>query len=463
MRISFLGSAGTVTGSKFHITSNDTEILIDCGLFQGLKQLRALNWEELPLQPHNLSAVVITHGHLDHCGYLPLLVKQGFKGPIYCTAPTRELAEIILLDSAQIQMEDAAYANKKGFSKHHPALPLYDIDDVKKTISLLKPVDLNTQTKVGIFEFKLSSVGHILGACSVLLNDNKTSIFFSGDIGRYNDPLMPAPAAPLPSDYMVMESTYGDRHHSTRTSSEELRELVNQAYNNRSVLLIPAFAVGRAQNILYELVQLKNAGLIPVSIPIYFNTPMGEEVWALYKKFSSFQKIEHKDFDTFSSQVHFIKSAEESKALNEKSGPMIIIAASGMLTGGRVLHHLKAFAEDAKNIILLAGFQAAGTRGATLASGQKRVKLHGMYLNVNAKVINSDSFSAHADQDELLKWLSLYTKKPKTVFLAHGEPTASDELRRKIEETLGLIVKVPNLHDAYELNDVAKRAIPYQK
>lgn len=459
MEISFLGAANTVTGSKYLLRNNEDQILVDCGLFQGLKQLRLLNWDPIAFDPELLNAIILTHAHLDHCGYLPIAVKEGFKGPIYGTAPTLELAKIILLDAAQIQEEDAEYANRKGFSKHHPALPLFSLIDVEKTLSLFRPVDLNAQLNIGSFNIQLSSGGHILGASSVLVKTPETSIFFSGDLGRYDDPLMPAPMPPMNSDYVVMESTYGDRRHSSDNSKETLTKLINQVFINNGVLLIPAFAVGRSQNLIFEIVQLKEQGLIPETIPIYYNSPMGKEVWRLYGEFTSFQKINSRDFDRYTKQVHFIKNAEQSKQLNEKKGPMIIIAASGMLTGGRVLHHLKAFAGNSQNIILLAGFQAMGTRGWSLAAGLKRIKLHGLYLDVEAQIISSDCFSSHADQSELLKWLTESPKKQKCIFLTHGEPSATDELRKKIEETLKLKVVVPMIGETFNVNSVANKVL----
>ncbi len=457
MEISFLGGVGTVTGSKFVLKQGNEKILVDCGLFQGLKQSRLLNWEELNLDVSQLSAVVITHAHLDHCGYLPLLVKQGFKGPIYCTKPTHDLAKIILIDSAEIQMEDAAYANKKGFSKHHPAKPLYDTDDVSKTLTLFKSVDFNEKFRIHSFSVEFKSSGHILGAASVYISIQDKTILFSGDLGRFQDPLMFPPELPGKCDFLVMESTYGHRLHDRTPSIEQLEKLIHLVWQKRSVLLIPAFAVGRSQNLIYEIIQLKRKQAIPLDIPVYFNSPMGMEVCELYEKYPAYQKLGSGEFERYTSQIRFVKSADESRALNERKGPMVIIAASGMLAGGRVLHHLKAFAGNPDNVILLAGFQAQGTRGWTLASGQKKVKLHGGYIDVNAQVINSDSFSAHADQEELLRWVGALPEKPRQVFLVHGEPEASDELRKKIEEKFQIGVTIPQQNDTFLLEKEVKR------
>ncbi|WP_374074648.1 MBL fold metallo-hydrolase RNA specificity domain-containing protein [Bdellovibrio bacteriovorus] len=451
MKISFLGGVGTVTGSKFLVSNDSEQLLVDCGLFQGLKQLRLQNWDEFPVNPKKIKAVLLTHAHLDHCGYLPLLVKQGFQGPIYCTAPTQELAKIILMDSAEIQMEDAVYANRKGFSKHHPAVPLYDIDDVQRTLAFFKSVKMNQIINTESFHFEFKSSGHILGATSVYLSDATTTVLFSGDLGRYHDPLMFPPDNPKSCDHVVMESTYGDRQHDKLSSMEQLGHLINKAWKAKSVLLIPAFAVGRSQNLIYEIIQLKRRAQIPSDMPIYFNSPMGSEVSDLYKKYHDFQKLDPGEFENYTSQIRFVRTADESRALNERKGPMVIIASSGMLTGGRILHHLKAFAGDPRNIILLAGFQAMGTRGWTLASGQNKVKVHGSYIDIFAEVVTSDSFSAHADQTELLRWLSGIPAKPRSVFLVHGEPSASDELRKKIEDKLGMKVIIPNPVTPYDL------------
>ncbi|MGE9744320.1 MBL fold metallo-hydrolase RNA specificity domain-containing protein [Bdellovibrio bacteriovorus] len=446
MEIGFLGAAGTVTGSKFLVHNNDTRILVDCGMFQGFKELRELNWEDFPFDPRDIQAVVLTHAHLDHCGALPLLVKKGFKGPIYCTEPTLELTKIILLDSAKIQEEDADYANKKGFSKHSPALALYTTEDVERTLPLLRPVNLHTQFEIGSLKVCFYSSGHILGAASATISNGEKSIHFSGDLGRYNDPLMPAPEPPAKADYLVMESTYGDRDHSPKTSKEVLKECILEIVKSRGVLLIPSFAVGRAQNLLFEITELKRDGEVPAQIPVYFNSPMGHEVARLYEKYHPFHRLGSGQFAEVMSEVHTIKTAEESRALNDdKSGPKIIIAASGMLTGGRVLHHLKAFGPDSRNIVLLAGFQSPGTRGFSLLNGAREIKIHGLYVEINCKVIPSDSFSAHADRSDLMTWLKQAPEIPKRMFLVHGEPVAADELRKRIDKDLKWYVTVPRM------------------
>lgn len=446
MEIGFLGGAGTVTGSKFLVHHDNTRILIDCGMFQGLKELRLLNWADLPFNAKDIDAVVLTHAHLDHCGALPLLVKKGFKGPIYCTDATRELAKIILLDSAKIQEEDAEYANKKGFSKHHPALALYKVEDVEKTLPLFQTQKLHEQFEVGSLKVELYNAGHILGASSALVSNGSKSIYFSGDLGRNNDPLMWPPEPPQDCDYLVMESTYGNRDHSTVPSKEILKECILEIAKSKGVLLIPSFAVGRAQNLAYEIVELKRAGEVPSQIPVFFNSPMAEDVSGLYEDHATGHRLGPGQFAEVMSEVHIVKTAEESKALNRSPGPMIIIAASGMLTGGRVLHHLKAFAPDPKNILLLAGFQSPGTRGWSLLNGSQDVKVHGMYVDIRCKVVPSDSFSAHADRKDLLNWIKAADQRPGKVFLVHGESTAADELRRRIQDQLKLDVEIPKMN-----------------
>lgn len=445
MDIGFLGAAGTVTGSKFLVHFDGTRVLVDCGMFQGLKELRLMNWGDFPFNPKDINAVILTHSHLDHCGALPLLVKKGFKGPIYCTEPTMELTKIILLDSAKIQEEDAEYANKKGFSKHHPALALYTVDDVEKTIPLLRPLTAHEEFSVGALNFKFYGAGHILGASSVLVSNGEKSVYFSGDLGRNNDPLMWPPEPPPDCDYIVMESTYGERDHSPIPSKQILKECILEIAKSKGVLLVPSFAVGRAQNLLFEITELKRAGEVP-PIPVYLNTPMGSEVSKYYEEHPTFHRLGPGQFAEMMSEVRTVKTAQDSKALNEQQGPMIIIAASGMLTGGRVLHHLKAFAPDPRNIILLAGFQSPGTRGWSLINGAQEVKVHGHYVEIKCKVVPSDSFSAHADRKDLLNWLQAAETKPKTVFLVHGESTAADELRRRIQDHLGLDVVIPKMN-----------------
>lgn len=451
MTIEFLGGAGTVTGSKFLVSEDDCDILVDCGLFQGLKQLRLLNWENPDFNMRRLKAVLLTHAHLDHCGFLPLLVKNGFRGPIYCTSPTKEVAKIVLLDSAKIQMEEADYANYKHFSKHSPAKPLYDIEDVEKTLPYFRAIEFNQKFNIENFVIEFKSSGHILGAGSVYVtNSKKQRLLFSGDLGRYNDPLMLPPEPPQEADYVIMESTYGGSLHEG-VPSEILQKYINECWQKNSALLIPAFALGRSQNLMYEILQLKMKQKIPASIPIYFNSPMGSEISELYCKYPEYQRINTQYFSEQLAGIRFVRSADDSRELNERKGSAVIISASGMLTGGRVLHHLKAFGQDSRNTILLAGYQALGTRGWSLANGLTRIKIHGAFIDIRAEIIQSNAFSAHADQNDLLHWLSHIPKNPQKIFLVHGEPAASDELRKVIEERFKFKVTAPLLNSIHNL------------
>lgn len=446
MEVDFFGGAETVTGSKFLVREKETRVLVDCGMFQGLKKLRLMNWDDLGFNAEEVDAVILTHAHLDHCGALPILVNKGFKGPIYCTVPTLELAKIILLDSAKIQEEDAEYANKKGFSKHHPALALYSVEDAEKVIPLMEAIPLHSETSVGDLTFTLYGSGHILGAASALVSNGTEKVYFSGDLGRYNDPLMFPPEAPPAADVVVMESTYGDRDHSPVASKDFLKECILEVSKSRGVLLIPSFSVGRMQNLLQEIIELKRNQEIPAQIPVFANSPMGDEASALYEKFHDFHRLGSGQFAEVLAEVHSVKSAEDSKNLNESiSRPMIIVAASGMLTGGRVLHHVKSFGGDHRNILLLAGFQSAGTRGASLLEGARELKIHGRMHPVNCKVVAADSFSAHADRSDLLKWLKSAQKPPKRIILVHGEVSAAEALRTKIQVEAGIEAEVVKL------------------
>lgn len=452
MDISFLGGAQTVTGSKYLVKNGQTQILVDCGLFQGLKSLRLLNWDTFPFDPRDIQAVVLTHAHLDHCGALPLLIKNGFSGPIYCTPPTLELTKIILLDSAKIQEEEAEYANKRHFSKHHPALPLYTVDDVEKVFSSFKPVEYKSEFSIGSLRIKLFSSGHILGAASALVESPEKSVYFSGDLGRNNDPLMWPPEPPPAVDAIVMESTYGNRIHSPVPSKKVLQDCITEVTKNNGVLLIPSFSVGRAQNLLLEIVELKKEGLIQESIPIYINTPMGQAASKLYAEFDKFHRLGPGDFEEMMTEVHEVRDAADSIRLNESSErPLIIVAASGMLTGGRVLHHLKAFGANPRNTLLLAGFQAVGTRGRDLLDGKKELKIHGAMRDILCKVVPSDSFSAHADQVELLAWLKSSPKQPSRIFIVHGEPEAQNELAEKILQEFRIQSEIPTMNQNIRL------------
>ncbi|MFZ5875453.1 MAG: MBL fold metallo-hydrolase [Nitrospirota bacterium] len=444
MDLRFLGAAGTVTGSKYLVNAGNRKVLVDCGLFQGFKHLRLRNWAPLPLDPATLDAVVLTHAHLDHSGYLPLLVKHGFAGPIYCTRATRELCRILLPDSGRLQEEDAAYANRQGFSKHKPALPLYTEKDAKHALRRLTPVAFEQDVDLGEgVSVRLSPAGHILGAALVTLRHAGTSILFSGDLGRQNDLLMPPPTVVRRADYLVVESTYGDRRHDPRDPQGVLAEICNRTFERGGAVIVPSFAVGRAQALMYCIYLLKEAKAIP-DVPVYLNSPMAVNVTRVFHNHRGEHRLSPAQCDGMCNAARYVNTVEESKRLNTRHGPMIIIAGSGMATGGRVLHHLTAFAPEARNTILFAGFQAGGTRGAAMLNGAESVKIHGEYVPVRAEVVNIPNLSGHADSAEILDWLGRFEAPPRQAFVTHGEPTSADALRHRIEERLGWPVKVPD-------------------
>ena len=410
MKLKFLGTTGTVTGSKYLLTVNDQKILIDCGLFQGLKPLRLRNWSPLPIDPREIDAVILTHAHLDHSGYLPLLVKQGFKGKVYCTPGTRDLCKILLLDSGYLQEEEARHANKRGFSKHKPALPLYTEEDAKRSLSSLHAVAFHTSFKINDkVEVSFVPAGHILGAAIVRIQAEGRSVVFSGDLGRLSDPIMNPPEAVKTADYLLVESTYGDRRHDQEEPKLALAEVINRTVKRGGIIVVPAFAVGRAQGLLYYVQRLKKEKLIP-DIPVFLNSPMAIEASNLYCEYRAEHRLSPEECDATCNVAHYVKTVEESKRLNELTEPALIISASGMATGGRVLHHLKAYAPDPKNTILIAGYQAAGTRGQAIAGGAKEIKIYGEYVPVRAEVAIIGALSAHADYTEILDWLSHFSQ-----------------------------------------------------
>ncbi len=452
MQLKFLGATGTVTGSKYLLTYRNKSILIDCGLFQGLKQLRLKNWAPLPINPQNVDAVVLTHAHIDHSGYLPLFVKNGFNGKVYCSAATGDLCEVLLLDAAHLQEEEAKYANKGGFSKHSPALPLYTQEDAQHALTLLTTVDYGKTIDLGDgLSMQLSPSGHILGSVFVRITNGHTSVVFSGDIGRPDDLLMKPPSRIKQTDYLIMESTYGNRLHEKSDPKIKLAEIINQTIKRKGVVVIPVFAVGRAQELLYYIHLLKTTHAIPSNIPVFLNSPMAVDATAIFNHFKDEHRLNAEQSHALCRTAHIINSIEESKRLNEASGPMIILSASGMATGGRVVHHLKAFAPSAKNTILFVGFQAAGTRGAAMLDGAESIKIHGEYVPVRASVQYLPNLSAHADYAEMLDWLSGFETPPKKTFLTHGEPTAADAMRLHIEEKLHWKVAVPEYLETVNL------------
>lgn len=452
MTIQFLGATGTVTGSKYLVHAAGKQVLVDCGLFQGFKQLRLRNWGQFPVDPKSIDAVVLTHAHLDHSGYLPLLVKNGYQGPVFCTAATADLCGILLPDSGHLQEEDARYANRRGFSKHHPALPLYTQEDAKRCLSQLSPVEFAQSFKIapGV-DMRLLLAGHILGAAMVEMRCEGRSVLFSGDLGRPNDLVMKPPTLVEHADFLVIESTYGNRRHDVKDPLDVLADVITRTVARQGVVIIPAFAVGRAQTLLYAIHLLQVARRIP-DVPVYLNSPMAVDATNIYHRHRTEHRLTEEQCKAMCAAAKFVSSVEESKALNNKRGPMILISASGMLTGGRVLHHLKAFAPDARNTILLSGFQSGGTRGAALAAGADTVKIHGEQVPIRAEVATLSNLSAHADYVEMLDWLGHFSKPPRHTFITHGEPAAADALRRSIEEKLKWQCTVPEYLERISLD-----------
>ena len=451
MRLTFLGGTGTVTGSKYLLEHEGRRLLIDCGLFQGLKQLRLRNWDEFPVPPSEIDAIVLTHAHLDHSGFIPKLVQLGFRGHVHCSSATRDLCSLLLPDSGRLLEEEAEYANRHGFSKHRPALPLYGEQDAHAALERLTPraFDEGFEPIPGI-RVLLRRAGHLLGAASVRVEWDHRSILFSGDLGRCNDLLMRAPEPPEAADWLVVESTYGDRSHAGVDPLTVMADVINRAAARGGVVVIPAFAIGRAQTLLYCLHLLKQQHRIP-DIPAFLNSPMAADATRIYDHHRAEHRLTPEPCSAMCGAARIVNSVDESKRLNNIRMPAVIVSASGMASGGRVLHHLKAFAPDARNAILFAGYQAAGTRGAAIVDGARTVKIHGQYVPVRAEVAQIDSLSAHADRDELLAWIGALPTAPQRVFVTHGEPVAADALRQAIEERHRCPSTVPEYRDAVDL------------
>ncbi|MDP4076750.1 MBL fold metallo-hydrolase RNA specificity domain-containing protein [Acidovorax sp. A1169] len=450
MRIDFLGGTGTVTGSKYLLTHNGRRLLVDCGLFQGLKQLRLHNWDPLPVDAASIDAVLLTHAHLDHSGYVPRLVKSGFRGKVYCTGATRELCQLLLPDSGWLQEEDAEYANRHGHSRHKPSLPLYTQEDARVALEAFEEIPFGHECSPWSgWSWRLQRAGHILGAASARIAWDGGSLLFSGDVGRSDDLLMRPPQTVEKADYVVVESTYGNRQHPDEDGLVELASVINRTAARGGIVVAPAFAVGRAQTLIHAIQLLKSARRIP-DLPVYLNSPIAADVTGLYKNHADEHRLGAIECEAMSVQTTIVNTVEESRRLNSLSYPSVIVSASGMATGGRVLHHLKAYAPDRKNSILFAGFQAAGTRGQALVDGADAIKIHGAYVKVRAEVTNLAQFSAHADRRQLLDWLGVQ-HSPRRVFVTHGEPVAADAMRLAIEETYGWDCTVPEYRQSFEL------------
>jgi metallo-beta-lactamase family protein len=443
--LQFLGAANTVTGSRYLVESGGRNILVDCGLFQGYKLLRERNRAPFPVRPRDIDVVLLTHAHLDHSGYIPALVAAGFRGQVLCTPSTRELCALLLPDSGYLQEEEAAYAKRRGYSRHREPRPLYTAKQAEDSLARFDSRAFAEDFPVagGAATARFVPAGHLLGASQLRLSIGGRTLHFTGDLGRDSDPLMPAPAPLAPADWLVCESTYGNRQHSDGDAEAELGDAARRVLGRGGVLLIPAFAVGRVQGLLLHLSRLKAAGRIP-DVPVFLNSPMALEATRIYRQHHAEQKVGAEDCERMHAIATPVRDVEASKALNERRGPMIIISSSGMMTGGRVLHHLAAFGGDERNGILVAGFQAGGTRGAALVGGSRRLRMFGRDVEIRAEVIVLGGLSGHADADELIAWLQRSGHAPRMTFVTHGEPDAADVLRARIRHELGWAARVPD-------------------
>lgn len=451
MQVRFLGGAETVTGSRTLLDHQGSRVLLDCGMFQGRKEIRERNWQPFPVDPASVDAVVLTHAHVDHSGYLPALVRDGFRGPIYCTEATRDLCQILLADSAHIHESDARLANRRGTSKHSPALPLYTAADAEAAMEQFRAVERNVEFKAGRLTFTLAQAGHILGASSAYVSDGESTVLFSGDLGRSLDVLMPPPDAPRAADWVVMESTYGDRVQPTIDPLTAIAGPIRRCLKRGGVVLVPAFAVGRTQAFLCLLERLFASGEVP-RVPVHVDSPMADRVTEVYARSAQSLCLTPAERAAIRNAATFARSREDSKELDQPGPPRIIISAAGMLTGGRVLHHLKVFGPDHNNLILLPGFQVPGTRGAALASGETELRFHGTVLQVEAEVFQTSILSAHADQVELLAWLRKIPEPPQGVTLVHGEQAALEALQGLIQNKLGFATSVARMGETLELS-----------
>ena len=444
LNIRFLGGASTVTGSKYCVEFEGKRLLVDCGLFQGYKQLRLRNWNPMPTPADQIDAVVLTHAHLDHSGYVPLLVRQGFKGRVHATSGTKDLCNILLPDSGHIQEEDAFFANKHGYSKHEPALPLYTKRDAMDCIRQFHVEKWGQWFEpIPGWKARFTAAGHILGASSLLLEVAGRRVLFSGDLGRPDDSLMNPPEPPPQADTVLIESTYGDRSHPTENLDEELSTALKTVAGRGGVAVVPVFAVGRAQAVLHSIAQLKAKGEIPHSLPIFLDSPMAIHTTALFEKHMEEHRLTADQVQDMDHVATMVETPEQSKALIKRHGPMVILAASGMATGGRVLHHLANYLGNHRNMVILTGFQSPGTRGATLASGAPSIRMHGKDIEVRAEIVQLSSASAHADGNQLLDWLKRMPQPASQVYVVHGENQASDTLRQRIERELQWRAVVP--------------------
>jgi len=451
VKLQFLGATGTVTGSRYLVTEGDTRVLVDCGLFQGVKALRQRNWKPFPIAPTEIDAVVLTHAHLDHSGYLPRLIQEGFSGPVYCTPATRALAEILLPDSGKLQEEDALRANRYGYSKHNPTEPLYTAQQAERALKAFDARDFHETFEIGGLRVHFTPAGHILGAACVHVDNGTRTLCFSGDLGRPNDPVMKPPMPIKHADYLVLESTYGNRRHTVVDVAEQLAKIVNTTVGRGGTVMLPAFAVGRAQTFMHLLTQLRAAGRIP-DVPFYLDSPMAIDVSRVFCHFRAQHLLSDAECHAMCQGVTYVHTRQDSEALSADPYPKVIIAGAGMLTGGRILHHLKALGGNHRNTLLIAGYQAEGTRGHALMNGIRTLKIYGEYVPINCQVEEVSSLSGHADFVEIGDWLSHFEQPPRQVFLTHGEALAADSQRRYLEERLDWNLLVPEMFDEFILD-----------
>ncbi|PJD94401.1 MAG: MBL fold metallo-hydrolase [Legionella sp.] len=451
MKIQFLGAVQTVTGSKYLIQTNQSNLLIDCGLFQGYKELRLRNWANLPINPQKIDYILLTHAHIDHSGYIPLLIKNGFRGKVLCTAATKDLCSILLPDSGHLHEEDARYANRKGYSKHHPALPLYTQKEAEDSLSYFQVVSFEDRIQLARNLYATFYYGgHILGASFIRLEQGDTSILFSGDLGRQTDPLMFPPKEPPSSDFLVIESTYGNRIHDPIDPSIQLKAIINRTVKRGGSIIIPSFAVGRTQSLLYYLYELKSKKEIP-DIPVFVDSPMATDATKIFARYAEQNRLTKEQNRAVCGVAHYINSVDESIALDNQKFPAIIISASGMATGGRVIHHIRHFAPNFKNTILFSGFQVGGTRGDRMIRGEKEIKMFGKMIPIRAEIAQIDNISAHADSSEMLDWLANLKKAPRQLFITHGETEAAQALKAKIEQQFQWKCDIPSYLDSATL------------
>jgi metallo-beta-lactamase family protein len=451
--ITFNGAAGTVTGSRHLVTSGDERVLVDCGMFQGLKELRQKNWEPFPFDPVTLPFVVLTHSHIDHSGMLPRLVRDGFKGAVICTPPTAELARLLLMDAAHLQEEDAAFLNRKGLTKHAPALPLFDSGDAGKAIERMTTRPYGAWTDLPErMSFRFHNAGHLLGSATVEMKVEEggsvTRILFSGDLGRYDVPLNPDPDPPPEADYIVLESTYGNRPHATESLYDQFERVVKETTARGGIVVVPAFAVGRAQQVTYVLNVLMEQGRLP-TLPIHVDSPMAVDATKIYREHSAETEARG---ELKAGNLILHRTVGESKALNAFRGPGILISSSGMLTGGRILHHLKRLLPDPRHTLVLVGYQAAGTRGRALLERKQTIRIHGEDVPVRARVEELCGFSGHADPNEIMRWLGKCPRPPRGIFLTHGEPEAAAALAQRIARDTGWTTHVAKLGETVRLD-----------